>query len=244
MSLSVRAVRAPAKFAFRRVLDAAMFCVAPALLAAAAAPALGQEGANAVGGKNTVALQAGALGLGLEYGHAFNDRLSLRAAIFGSQVSFDGDEEDIEYNSDLIWDSIALGIDFHPGKGPFRLSGGYMQNDNRVEAVAQPTTPEEIGDTIYTPAQIGTLNGLVTIDDSSVYGGLGWDWSRDGGFGVSLDLGLVSQNSPVVDLRATGLAASNAGFQQDLAAEEAEIQEDLADADILPYLTLGFVFRF
>jgi len=241
MSFSARAMGASPRFVLRRAMGAAVLCAAPVLFAAA--PALGQD-AGGPAAKNAVALQVGALGLGVEYSRSFGDRLAIRGAVYGSQVSFDGDQEDIEYESDLIWDSIAIGIDFHPGKGPFRLSGGYLQNDNRVEAVAAPTTPEEIGDTIYTPAQIGTLNGQVTVDDSSLYGGLGWDWSRNGGFGMSLDLGLVSQSSPVVDLRATGLAASNPGFQQDLAAEEALIQEDLEDADLVPYLTLGFVFRF
>jgi hypothetical protein len=242
MPFSARAICASPRSAFRRAMHGVVLCAAPALFAAAA-PALGQDAGGAAG-KNALALQVGALGLGLEYSHAFGDRLAFRGAVYGSQVSFDGDEEDIEYASDLIWDSIALGVDFHPGNGAFRLSGGYMQTDNRVEAVAAPTTPEEIGDTTYTPAQLGTLNGLVTVDDSAVYGGLGWDWSRDGGFGVSLDLGLVSQNSPVVELRATGTAASSPAFQQDLAAEEARIQEDLEDVDIVPYVTLGFVFRF
>jgi hypothetical protein len=242
MSSSAHAARTRPLSLFRHAVDAALFCAAPALLAVAA-PALGQDAAGPAA-KNAVALQVGALGLGVEYSHSFGDRLALRGALYGSQTGFDGNEGDIDYEFDVIWDSLALGIDIHPGAGPFRLSGGYLRNDNRIEAVSAPTGIEEIGDSFYTPSQIGTLNGLVTFDDAALFAGLGWDWSRDGGFGMSLDLGVVSQGDPFVDLQATGTAASAPAFQQDLAAEEEEIRAELEDLDVVPYLTLGFVFRF
>jgi hypothetical protein len=125
------------------------------------------------------------------------------------------------------------------------LSLGYLSNDNRIEAVSTPTEIEFIGDTPYTPAQIGTLNGLIRFDDGSSFAGLGWDWSREKSkFGMSFDLGVISQGSPVVELQATGTAANNPAFQNDIAAEELEIEEDLEDLDLVPYMTLGFVFRF
>lgn len=235
-SRAARALRSPSKVA---TLTAALGVFA------AAAPALGQEAARRSGdSQNALALQVGALGFGVEYSRSFGDRVAVRGAVYGAQIGFDGDEGDIDYESDLVWDSFALGVDFHPGKGPFRLSGGYLNNENRIEAVSAPIGVEEIGDSNYTPAQIGTLNGVVTFDDSAAFAGLGWDWSRDGGFGMSLDLGLVSQGSPVAELRATGTAASSPAFQQDLENEEAQIEEDLEDLDVVPYLTLGFVFRF
>jgi hypothetical protein len=211
----------------------------------AAAPALAQDSARRPdASQNSIALKVGALGLGLEYSRSFGDRLAVRGAVYGAEIGFDGDEGDIEYESDLIWDSFSLGVDFHPGEGPFRLTGGYLNNDNRIEASSTPITSEEIGDSDYTAAQIGTLNGLVTFDESAAFGGVGWDWSRNGGFGVSLDLGVVSQGSPIAELSATGSAASNVGFQQDLENEERQIEEDLEDLDLVPYLTLGFAFRF
>ncbi len=238
----LRAARTSPLFALLRVVNAPFFAVTALV---AAAPTFAQETAGSAGGKNSIALQIGALGIGVEYSHSFGDRVALRGALYGSQAGFDGDEGDIDYTFDLIWDSFLLGIDVHPGKGPFRLSGGYLRNDNRLEAVSTPTSPEEIGDTIYTPAMIGTLNGFITFDDSAAFGGLGGDWSRNkDGFGMSLDLGVVSQGNPLVDLQATGTAANNPAFQQDLAAEEAQIQEDVEGLELVPYISLGFVFRF
>jgi hypothetical protein len=242
MFARIGASRAPSA-ARPRLPVAVLGAVAAAICAAA--PALGQDsGARRGASENSLALKVGALGLGVEYSRSFGDRLAVRGAVYGAQIGFDGDEGGIEYDSELIWDSLSIGVDFHPGKGPFRLSGGYLNNDNRIEASSAPVSSEEIGDSSYTAAQIGTLNGLITFDDSATFGGVGWDWSRDGGFGMSLDVGLVSQGSPVAELSATGLAASNAAFQQDLENEELQIEEDLEDIDLVPYLTLGFVFRF
>jgi hypothetical protein len=218
---------------------AALGAVAAALCAAN--PALGQDSRAS---QNAFGLKVGALGLGLEYSRSFGDRLAVRGALYGAEIGFDGDEGGIEYESDLIWDSFSVGIDFHPGRGPFRLSGGLLKNDNRIEASSTPVASEDIGNSSYSAAQIGTLNGLVTFDDSATFGGVGWDWSRDGGFGMSLDLGVVSQGSPVATLSATGAAASNPTFLQDLQREELQIEEDLEDLDLVPYLSLGFVFRF
>lgn len=239
MSRRIGASHSSSRSGSRAPLPIAALGVVAAVLGATA-PASAQDRA----GDNAIALKVGALGLGVEYSRSFGDRLAVRGAVYGSEIGFDGEEGGIDYESDLIWDSLSIGVDFHPGKGPFRLSGGYMKNDNRIEASSTPLTSEEIGDSSYTAAQIGTLSGRIAFDDSAVFGGVGWDWSRDGGFGMSLDLGLVSQGSPVARLSATGTAANTPSFQQDLRDEERQLEEDLDGLDLMPYLSLGFVFRF
>lgn len=244
MSFSARALRVfLVSCGYRPTLSASGSCLA--ILLAIASPSIAQDAPGVSGGANAVALKVGALGLGVEYTRAFGDRIALRGAFYGSNYGTDSEESDIEYQIDLVWDSFSVGIDLHPGRGPFRLSVGYMSNENRLEAVSTPTGNETIGDTVYTPAQIGTLNGLVTFDDSAAYAGLGWDWSRDkDGFGMSFDLGLVSQGAPNAEFNASGTAASNPGFQNDLRNEEVQIEEDLDGLDLVPFATLGFNFRF
>ena len=60
----------------------------------------------------------------------------------------------------------------------------------------------------------------------------------------TLDLGLVDQGSPLVTLRGNGSLFGNPSFEQDVDAEERELAAELEDLDLVPYLTLGFVFRF
>src|SRR5262245_47147791 len=107
MSFRVRALRTSPRFALRSGVRAAVLCGALALFATAA-PAFGQDTGGAPAARNAVALQVGALGLGVEYSRSFGDRIAIRGAVYGSHVSFDGDQDDIEYASDLVWDSFAV----------------------------------------------------------------------------------------------------------------------------------------
>ena len=194
---------------------------------------------------HAVAAKAGALGLGVEYTYELNDRIAFRAGLNGSQLGFDGEESGIEYDFDLVWDSLSVAVDFHPLKSALRLSGGFMRNDNRLEAVGRSTGNTTIGDTTYTPQEIGTLSGLVSFDDTAPFVGVGWDWSRGKRlFGMSFDIGVVSQGAPRVALTGTGTLLGDPAFESDIAAEEAELTRSLDDLELVPYMTLGFVFRF
>lgn len=194
---------------------------------------------------HAVGLKAGGLGLGLEYTYTLNDRFALRGSINGSQVGVDSEESGIRYDFDVVWDSLSVGVDFHPARSAFRLSGGVLSSDNRLEAVGRTTSNVTIGDNVYTPAEVGTLVGLVSFDDTAPYFGLGWDWSRSKRrFGVSLDLGVLDQGKPRVRLAGTGTLLGDPAFREDLRAEQAELEDSLADLDVIPFASLGFVLRF
>ena len=194
---------------------------------------------------HAVAVRVGALGIGPEYTYQLNDRVSFRGAIYGAELGFDHEESGIDYDFDVVWDSMAVGVDFHPLKTALRLSAGLLKNDNRLRAVARPTQNETIGDTTYTPSQIGTLTGRVGFDDTAPFLGLGWDWSRGKRFGTAFDIGVLDQGDPVVTLTGNGTLLGDPSFEQDINAEEAELQSSLdGDVDVVPYVSLGFVFRF
>jgi hypothetical protein len=193
---------------------------------------------------HAVGLKVGALGFGAEYTHELTDRIAVRGGIYGSKIGVDVEESDIRYEADVVWDSIVAGVDFHPLKSALRLSAGLMQNDNRVELVSRPTAPQTIGDTTYTPGQIGTLSGGIGFDDTASFLGVGWDWSRDKRlFGMSLDLGVLDQGDPAVSLRGSGTLLGNPAFEQDIIEETVQI-EDEVDYDLVPFLSVGFQFRF
>lgn len=203
----------------------------------------GQSAAWAEG--HAVAAKAGALGLGLEYAYSISERVGLRVGLNGSEFGFDAEESGIEYDFDLVWDSLSVAVDFHPRGTALRLTGGVLRNDNRLEAVSRSAGNITVGDTTYTPAEIGTLTGRVGFDDTAPFVGVGWDWSkRKTGFGVSFDLGVLQQGSPQVSLTADGTIVGDPVFASDVAAEERELSDSLEDFDLLPFATLGLVFRF
>ena len=194
---------------------------------------------------HSIGLKVGAFGLGAEYTHELTDRIAVRGALHGSNWGFDAEESGIDYEADVVWDSLTAGIDFHPLKSALRLSLGIMRNDNALELFSRPTTNQTIGDTTYTPAQIGTLSGSLHFDDSATFAGVGWDWSRDKSmFGMSLDLGVVDQGDPVVTLRGSGSLLGNPAFEQDINAEAVQLADEASDFDLVPFLSIGFQFRF
>ena len=91
-------------------------------------------------GDNAIGIKAGALGLGVEYTRNLSDRWAIRGGINGSQLSFDGDESGINYQFDFVWDSLAVGVDLHPFKSPFRLSAGILRNNNGLNGDSRPTS--------------------------------------------------------------------------------------------------------
>jgi hypothetical protein len=195
--------------------------------------------------ERAVGLKAGALGLGVEYTHEIGERLAIRGGINGSQLGFDGQESGIDYQFDVVWDSLSVAVDFHPTKSPFRLTAGLLRNDNGLNAESRPAGDVTVGATTYTPAEVGVLSGEIGFKKTAPFVGLGWDWSRRKRlFGVSFDLGVLDQGAPNVTLRATGSLLGDPAFEQDLRDEEAQLRDSLGNLDLLPYMTVGFVFRF
>jgi hypothetical protein len=194
---------------------------------------------------HAVAAKAGFLGLGVEYTYQLNERVGLRAGLNGSEYGFDGVESGIRYDFDLIWDSMSLAVDFHPRRSPLRITAGLLSNDNGLQAVSRSADDITVGGSTYTPAEVGTLTAAVEFDSTAPFVGLGWDWSRNKRrFGVSFDLGIVSQGEPRLTLVADGPLIGDPALQSDIDAEQVELQASLDDFDLLPYATLGFVFRF
>ena len=214
-------------------------------LAIVAALALPVSNAFAEGHGHAFGLKAGALGLGVEYSYEINQRYSFRGGLNGSSLGTDLDEAGIRYDVDLIWDSLSVGVDFHPTQHAFRLSAGALvSNDNRLEALSRPTQNVTVGDTSYAPAEVGTLAAVAKFDGSAPFVGLGWDWSRNKRVGMTLDLGLVDQGNPKVALVGTGTLLGDPAFQADLAAEAADLEHALEDFGLMPYATFGVMFRF
>src|SRR5581483_6887465 len=105
--------------------------------------------------------KASTLGLGLEATFSLSDRFNLRAGLNNYSRTLNESDGGIDYRADVDLKSAALIFDFHPFAGTFRISAGLVSNSNKLDLNATPTGNVEIGDTTYTPAQVGTLNGKI-----------------------------------------------------------------------------------
>ncbi|MCG7393957.1 hypothetical protein MHY87_13685 [Microvirga sp. ACRRW] len=187
--------------------------------------------------------QISTLGIGVEAGYRW-DMFALRAGVNYYSLSRDFTAGGIRYQGDGTLLSVGLMADIFPFSNGFFLSGGLRLNGNNVEVQANPMGPVTIGNDVYTPAQIGQLNGKVDFNEVAPYLGLGWRGPVFGSKNVilSVEAGAMFQGDANTSLTCTGPACSMIGA--DLDAERRDIENKLDDLDIFPVVSIGLGVRF
>ncbi|MEA3368944.1 MAG: hypothetical protein U9Q24_01100 [Candidatus Ratteibacteria bacterium] len=195
---------------------------------------------------NSLGVKISTLGLGLEAERSFSDSIGGRLGVNYLTYDYSGTEDDIEYDFELNLKSLSALLDWHPFQGSFRISGGAVFHGNTIDANAKSAETFDIGNSTYTGAQVGTLTGKIDFENIAPYLGIGCDTSfgKDKSFGFLFELGAIYQGSPKVALSADGPIATNAAFQNELAAEEKDLQSDLDAFKIYPVVAIGLSYRF
>jgi hypothetical protein len=173
----------------------------------------------------------------------FSDHFGLRGGFnrFGYKTSEDLD--DVSYSLKLKMQSQPLLLDVHPwSERSFRLSFGVLFNQNQFSASANPTADVEIGNTTYTPAQVGSLNLSVKQRAVSPYLGMGgnlfyFDSTHQWAF--THEVGVAWTGKPKVSLSASGAVP-----QADLENERQKISDDISKLVILPIIKFGINYSF
>jgi len=189
-------------------------------------------------------IRGGTLGGGAEINYAINSKFTVGLGF--NRFTYDTTQtvDDIDYNTELKLQTISLLASFHPFDGVFRLTGGIMNNGNQLSLTASPNLEYTIGDKTYTAAQVGTLDASIKFNTLAPYFGLGWGLSADTGFGVTLDIGILFQGAPKVEMKANGLIADNSDFLADLQREETKAEDDISAFTMYPVVALGLEYRF
>lgn len=186
------------------------------------------------------------LGLGVEGTARILPKLNARLGVNYFPYTYDGEEDDVDYDIDLNLFSGSALLDWHPFAGVFRISAGLVLNANELDMKARPTGLVEIGDREYAPADVGTLSGDVDFRSVAPYVGIGWGNAvgKDQRWGFVCDLGVVFQGSPDAALVASGPIASDPTFQEDLAREEENLEDDLDFFKYYPVISFGISYKF
>ena len=190
-----------------------------------------------------ISARAGTLGAGIDAAFSLvPNHLNLRLGANRYTYNVDYTFEGVRYDSEVDLDSQSVMLDWHIFGGSFRLSAGAFRNRNAVSATGMATSPVTIGDTTYTPDQIGTLSATVGFKPSASYLGIGWGNAvgKNKRWGFTVDLGVLFQDAPDVTLAASNPAVS----QADLRQEEAAIEADIEHFDTYPVISLGLTFQF
>jgi hypothetical protein len=209
-------------------------CAAALVLAAAARPA---EAGDRVG----IGVKFGTLGFGVDITGRINDLFSVRASFNGANANDTHDESGIDYDTEVDFGASGLLLDLHPFRNNFRLTAGWMKNRTGADLLAVPAENITIGDTVYTPAEAGTISGDISFKDSAGYVGFGYGSAarKPGRVRFLLDVGALLQGKA----EATLTSSSGLVSPDDLAQEEQELEDDLDNLSFYPVVALGISFR-
>lgn len=203
--------------------------------------------------ETAIGVRAGTPGAGAELTTRLASRLDLRLALAGWDQDVTVTTDNVRYDGTLeLRHALAL-VDWHPADGAFRLTGGVAFNEDRLEATA-PVADLVAGEIPDLPAglELGTLRGRAEGDPVAPYLGLGWGdpLGGDGGWSFALDLGVILLGSPEVSLELdTPLPIDQVPGLRELleaavAAEEADLEGEIGDYDLLPVVSFSVGYRF
>ncbi|MCK5851218.1 MAG: hypothetical protein KAH23_09910, partial [Kiritimatiellae bacterium] len=174
----------------------------------------------------------------------YNFRVGFNMFSYEPDISGDDEEdgpEDIQL--ELDWQTIAASFDLHPWENGFRFTAGLIINNNEIILTAEAGEEVEINDRSY---RVADLQGSVTFDQLAPYLGIGFGNAidREGRWSFAMDLGVMFQGSPEVDITAHVLGGDQAALDAALEEEEKEIEDDISGLNIYPVLSFGVSFRF
>jgi hypothetical protein len=199
-------------------------------------------------------VKVGTLGLGAEVTTHLTDKVSARFGANWFSFETEGTEDQIDYNVDLNLGSFAALLDWHPMAGRFHLTGGVLVNNNELKLKTSGQDDYEIGNETYT----GELHvkGVMNFRRTAPYVGLGWGMApvKTGHWALAIELGLLYQGEPRVDLTAEGTATrqsdglvidvtNDPDFQENLVQEQKNLQDDLKDFKFYPVASIGIMYK-
>lgn len=197
-----------------------------------------------------VGLRAGTTGIGGDIGFSLMPTLSARVGYSGLSYSRTVDVTDVNYDGKLRLSNVNLLLDFSPLPGPFRVTGGFILNDNKVDVNGRPTNGTyTLNGIAYPAAAVGSLTGEIKAGNRAApYLGIGYGNVAGFGLNVYFDLGVMFQGTPSASLSATCGAAVPSGacsqLQRDVAAEQAKLQNEISGFKYYPVANIGVTFGF
>lgn len=198
----------------------------------------------------SLAARVGTNGLGAEVGWGLGSVLGLRANYLGGSVDRDEVESNIRYEGTFKLANGALLLDLHPFAGTFRLSGGLVYNDNKLDATGRGESGTiEINGVNYPAAAVGSLQAAVRWDKASPYLGLGWGTRPQAGAGLylSADIGAFYMKPTATLTGSCGSALpafACTQLQSDIRAEEQQFRDEVNRYKLYPVLSVGVGYRF
>ena len=206
---------------------------------------LGPDATPALAQGVTGSVHVGTLGIGAQVATPLASRINFRGGIDFQPVNIQATVEEVDLDVELPAATVTAVFDLYPNESGFRLSAGVLYFGGSLGLEGAPTEDVELGNNVYTQAQVGTIRGSLGTSRLAPYTGIGYGNSVGTGFGFALDIGIAYHGTPEFSLEATGPVSSDPQFRMDLDAETESANEDLPGvASVYPVLKLGFSYGF
>lgn len=180
-----------------------------------------------------IGVRAGTTGVGADVAWQLAPTLSARLGYSGLTWNRDVDTDRVNYDGKLKLSNFNTFLDFSP-LGPFRLTGGFIFNNNRYDLR---------GDLAG-----GSVTGEVKSGRSAApYLGIGYGNVSGAGINLYFDLGIMFQGSPRATLNANCgslSAGACASLQNEARAEEARLRDELKRFKYYPVANIGLTIGF
>jgi hypothetical protein len=203
-----------------------------------------------------IGAKGGTLGVGAELTVGLGRQLNGRLGVGGFEYSDRREASDIEYDAEAHLRTATALLDYHPGGRGFRLTAGVVWNGTEVEGSSLPPASGfyDIGGVPVPVEILGTLDADAEWDPIVPYAGLGWGNAVGANqkIGFSFDIGAVFQGEADIELTPVLPADSpintnplaRQALQILLEREERDLEEEAADYDIYPVVSIGVTYRF
>jgi len=181
----------------------------------------------------------------------YDNKWGVRVGYHQFSKSYDTTDDNVNYDFDLDLQDFQVMADYHPWNTSFKVTFGAMYNGTEFSGNITPiggTTYEFNGHT-YTTSDIGGVNVDVEYDnDIAPYIGIGWDTSfykPKNSWGFTFNLGVAYYGSAKVNYTPyIKNAALRDKIIKDLEVEKRSLEDDLDDFKYLPYISIGFNYKF
>ena len=181
-----------------------------------------------------IGVRAGTTGIGADVAFGVAPTLSARLGYSAGEVDHDV-TTNITYHGKFKASNFNALLDWSP-LGPFRITGGFIFNDNKLDVVSDTVNGVNI-------------SGTVKPEKSAApYLGIGYGNVAGAGVNFYADLGVMFQGSPTATMTAN--CGSFAGTpqctnaQNQVAAEQQRLQDELKNAKYYPVLNIGLTIGF
>ena len=195
-------------------------------------------------------LSAGTTGIGLHLSTELMPKLNARVGFNALNYNYNGNTSNASYDFKLKLSTFDALLDYYPGATAFRLTGGLVYNNNKVDATVTPNSSGSYtfqGNT-YSSASAGQVNGNVDFRKIAPYIGIGYGNAvKEKGFSFSGDLGVIISGDPRSNLTSSNCTASVAicaRLASDVAAENADLQSKLNNLRYYPVARVGVSYKF